>query len=72
MARYNHFVICPYERILFESLKIGDEFRVGQHRNGRISFPIALKTGELTYMKKKSKEDFRIGCTDNFMVYKKQ
>jgi len=71
MARYNHFAICPYKRILFESVKVGDEFRIGNYRNGRISYPIAFKIGELTYMEKKSKEDYRIGCTDNFNVYEK-
>jgi hypothetical protein len=71
MARYNHFGICPYKRILFKDLNIGDEFRYGRHRNGRVSYPVAVKTGEYGYRSKRSKEEFRIGSFEGYQVYER-
>jgi hypothetical protein len=70
MTRYNHFKDIVYPKIMFSDLNIGDEFRYGRYKNGRHGFVIAIKTGELTFTEKRSKEEHHLLFVDaNYIVY---
>jgi hypothetical protein len=69
MARYNHFKDILYPKLNFNSLNIGEEFRYGRYKNGRHGFVIAIKTGELTFIEKRSKKEHALFNSDDYVVY---
>mgnify|MGYP003603438534 CR=1 FL=1 len=69
MARYNHFKDIPYPKIDFITLNIGEEFRYGRYKNGIHGFVIAIKTGELTFVEKRSKKEHLLFNANDYIVY---
>ena len=68
MAYWNHFAKSKYKPIHFRDLKIGDKFRNHFFKNKRRRIVICVKTGELTYIEQKNKEEHKL-FHDNFEVY---
>jgi hypothetical protein len=69
MARYNHFKDIPYPKLDFNTLTIGEEFRYGRYKNGKHGFVIAIKTGELTFVEKRSKKGHALLNANGYIVY---
>lgn len=70
MAYWNHFSTHKYKQILFASIQIGEEFREdffkGKRRRADI---ICVKTGELSYIEKRSKKEHKLFfIPENYMV----
>lgn len=69
MAYWNHFGQRAYKQIMFSSLKIGEEFRKdffkGKRRRKDI---ICVKTGELSFIEKKSKVEHTLHFDNGYEV----
>ena len=54
-----------YNKIIFEELNVGDEFRYdpfvkSRFKNKKTVFPVCVKTGDLTFIEKRSKKEHRL------------
>lgn len=69
MAYWNHFGERAYKQILFSSLNVGEEFRKdffkGKRRRKDI---LCIKTGELTFIEKKSKAEHILHFDNGYEV----
>lgn len=69
MAYWNHFKDRVYKQILFTSLEIGQEFRKNFWKGKRRRIDIlCIKTGELTYIEKKSKTEHKLMTAEGYEV----
>lgn len=69
MSRYNHFKEHNFKAILFKDLDVGNLFRFGRYYNGRHNFIIAIKTGDLSFIEKKSKREHILSSNERYLVY---
>ena len=69
MARYNHFSDIKYPKLNFKDLNIGDDFRYGRYKNNRHGFVIATKTGDFSFVEKRSKKEHILHHNDDYVVY---
>ena len=69
MARYNHFADIKYPKLNFKDLNIGDDFRYGRYKNNRHGFVIATKTGDLSFVEKRSKKEHTLFDNNGYVVY---
>lgn len=69
MARYNHFAVNNRKQIRFDELKVGDNFFIGKHINGRSKKVKSVKTGDLSYREIASKSEQSLHHSHNFIVY---
>lgn len=56
MARYNHFAECPYNKISFKDLNIGDKFRQRLWKGNVGRYIVCIKINEKEYQEKGSKK----------------
>lgn len=69
MARWNHFSERIYKQVLFSSLNVGEEFREDFFKNKRRRKDIVcIKTGNLSFIEKKSKVEHKLHFDDGYEV----